>query len=136
MLLNSSRKSAMCPCRRRLTRWLSSAWMLELRDPCLEGRARKWVFALTTCSSARAMPQSSATLAYLTQRRPASERLVKYLLLACAAISIATTTGIVLVLVFETLGFFREVSLTQFLLDTQWTPLFADKHFGIWVLAS
>jgi len=30
--------------------------------------------------------------------------------------------------------FFIEVSLAQFFLDTQWTPLFAEKHFGIWLL--
>jgi phosphate transport system permease protein len=82
------------------------------------------------------MPPNSAIHTYLTQQRPASERLVKYLLFGCSAISIATTTGIVFVLIFETLGFFREVPLTAFLFDTQWTPLFADKHFGIWVLAS
>ncbi|OGW62659.1 MAG: phosphate ABC transporter permease subunit PstC, partial [Nitrospirae bacterium RIFCSPHIGHO2_01_FULL_66_17] len=42
-----------------------------------------------------------------------------------------TTLGIVAVLLVETLAFFREVSLLAFLTDTQWTPLFADKHFGI-----
>ena len=34
----------------------------------------------------------------------------------------------------ETWNFFSEVSLKQFLLDTEWTPLFAEKHFGIWPL--
>jgi phosphate transport system permease protein len=31
----------------------------------------------------------------------------------------------------ETVSFFREVSIIDFITDTQWTPLFADKHFGI-----
>ncbi|MEZ4270825.1 MAG: phosphate ABC transporter permease subunit PstC [Myxococcota bacterium] len=57
-------------------------------------------------------------------------------LLLCGLISIVTTVGIVVVLAFETIGFFREVSLAQLLLDTQWTPLFADKHFGIWPLVA
>jgi phosphate transport system permease protein len=48
--------------------------------------------------------------------------------------SIVTTVGIVAVLLGETVGFFREVSFAQFFGDTQWTPLFADKHFGIWPL--
>jgi phosphate transport system permease protein len=39
--------------------------------------------------------------------------------------------GIVAVLLVETIEFFREVSWLEFLTDTQWTPLFADKHFGI-----
>jgi phosphate transport system permease protein len=29
---------------------------------------------------------------------------------------------------------FSKVSLAQFFLDTKWTPLFAEQHFGIWPL--
>jgi phosphate transport system permease protein len=32
--------------------------------------------------------------------------------------------------------FFQEVPIRDFLLDTEWTPLFTDKHFGIWPLVS
>jgi phosphate transport system permease protein len=64
------------------------------------------------------------------------ERAVGGVLFACAFLSVGTTLGIVLVLLTETLGFFREVSLWQFFGDLQWTPLFADKHFGIWPLVS
>ena len=63
-----------------------------------------------------------------------SARLVRSVLFGCALVSIATTAGIVLALLFETVGFFREVSFGQFFGDTQWTPLFAQKHFGIWAL--
>ena len=80
--------------------------------------------------------QVSEAAAQLHQARPFSERLVKYVLLGCAGISIATTAGIILVLVFETFAFFREVSLAQFFLDTEWTPLFANKHFGVWPLVA
>jgi len=52
----------------------------------------------------------------------------------CGSLSILTTLGIVAVLVVETVAFFREVSIWQFLTDTQWTPLFSNKHFGIWPL--
>jgi phosphate transport system permease protein len=64
------------------------------------------------------------------------ERVVSTLLFGCAAVSVMTTAGIILVLLVETVGFFREVSPVAFLTDTQWTPLFADKHFGIWPLLS
>ena len=64
-------------------------------------------------------------------RRKTQERLIQAVLFFCAAVSVFTTLGIVGVLLFETIGFFREVSLWNFLTDTQWTPLFADKHFGI-----
>jgi phosphate transport system permease protein len=63
-----------------------------------------------------------------------SERIVEVCLLACASVSILTTIGIVGVLLFETIEFFREVSIISFFTDTQWTPLFAQKRFGIWPL--
>ncbi|MGE0703874.1 MAG: phosphate ABC transporter permease subunit PstC [Vicinamibacterales bacterium] len=52
-------------------------------------------------------------------------------LFLCAAASIFITLGIVVVLVFETLAFLREVPLTEFLFGTEWTPLFFEKHFGV-----
>lgn len=48
-----------------------------------------------------------------------------------AFLSVFITLGIIGVLLFETLSFFGEVSIIDFLTDTQWTPLFAEKHFGI-----
>jgi phosphate transport system permease protein len=65
---------------------------------------------------------------------PLSERAVEWFLRACGVLSLFTTAGIILVLAYETVGFFSEVSLVDFLTDTEWTPLFADKHFGIWPL--
>lgn len=59
------------------------------------------------------------------------ETLIEKLLFFCSLLSVFTTFGIIFVLSSETLSFFKEVSLLKFLTDTQWTPLFADKHFGI-----
>ena len=67
-------------------------------------------------------------------RKSPGERLIELVLRACGVVSILTTAGIVGVLIFETIGFFRIVSFGQFFLDTQWTPLFLHKHFGIWPL--
>lgn len=64
-------------------------------------------------------------------RQAGVERLIQAALFFCAAVSILTTLGIVAVLSFETFAFFREVPLWDFLTDTQWTPLFSQKHFGI-----
>ncbi len=54
----------------------------------------------------------------------------------CASLSIFTTLGVIAVLLFESAAFFREVPLTRFLTETEWTPLFARKQFGIIVLIS
>lgn len=59
------------------------------------------------------------------------EWFIERLLLLCSLLSVFTTAGIILVLVFETFAFFKEVSLFDFFTDTQWTPLFVKKHFGI-----
>jgi len=64
------------------------------------------------------------------------ERAIKYVLGACALISVLTTLGIAAVLIVESIPFFRDVALTEFFGETQWTPQFADKHFGIWPLLS
>ena len=57
--------------------------------------------------------------------------IVKVILFLCGCVSILTTVGIVLVIVVEAASFFKEVSVSDFLLDPEWTPLFVEKHFGI-----
>jgi phosphate transport system permease protein len=57
-------------------------------------------------------------------------------LFLCAAGSILVTVGIIAVLLFETMEFLREVSLLEFLTGTEWTPLFANRHFGVLPLVS
>lgn len=83
-----------------------------------------------------AIPANSPVRALLRAPRRLTERMVGAVLFVCAALSVVTTLGIVLVLLVETAAFFREVSLREFFGDIQWTPLFAQKHFGIWALVS
>jgi phosphate transport system permease protein len=64
------------------------------------------------------------------------ERLLETLLLCAALVSVGVTTGIVVVLVKESLAFFEHVPPSRFLTDTQWTPLFSDAHYGILPLLS
>src|SRR5688572_15480968 len=64
------------------------------------------------------------------------EKIIEGILFLCAAVSILTTIGILWVLISESAVFFTHVPITEFLFDTQWTPLFADKHFGILPLVS
>ena len=53
-----------------------------------------------------------------------------------ALISILTTTGIVLSLVRETVLFFQEVPIGDYLFGTKWTPLFEPASFGVLPLIS
>ncbi|MBW4635613.1 MAG: phosphate ABC transporter permease subunit PstC [Iphinoe sp. HA4291-MV1] len=62
------------------------------------------------------------------------EKIVAAILFCCGLVSVLTTFGIVVIIFQVTFEFFQEVSLADFFLDTKWTPLFADKHFGVWPL--
>ena len=56
---------------------------------------------------------------------------MKRILMICAILTVLTTIGIIWILFSESYSFFHEVSIKEFLTDTQWTPLFSDKHYGI-----
>jgi len=58
------------------------------------------------------------------------------LLTLSGIITIFTTIGIIWVLISESWGFFASVPLKSFLFDTEWTPLFSQKHYGILPLLS
>jgi phosphate transport system permease protein len=59
------------------------------------------------------------------------EKIIENALAFSGLITILTTIGIIWVLVSESWGFFAEIPLTDFLFDTEWTPLFTQKHYGI-----
>ena len=59
------------------------------------------------------------------------EKIIEKALAFSGLITILTTIGIIWVLLSESWGFFAEVPLTDFLFDTEWTPLFTQKHYGI-----
>ena len=59
------------------------------------------------------------------------EWFIEKALFLSALFSVFITIGIIGVLIFETFEFFKVVSIVDFLTDTQWTPLFSEKHFGI-----
>lgn len=72
----------------------------------------------------------------MESRRDFGESLIQLFLGACATVSVLTTLGIIFVLLDEARYFFSQVSVVEFLTETRWTPLFTDKHFGIWPLLS
>ncbi len=59
------------------------------------------------------------------------EQLVGYALFLCAAISIFVTVGILFTLLSETISFFGDVSIVEFLFGTTWSPTFTPSHFGV-----
>lgn len=69
-------------------------------------------------------------------RRNVKERIIELILMFAALVAVATTFAIVGVLLYESLSFFKTVSVVEFFTDTQWTPLFEDAHYGIMPLVS
>ena len=70
------------------------------------------------------------------QLRNIKERIIELILFLAAFVSVVATVGIIVILLRESFVFFQTVSLWDFLTDTQWTPLFADAHYGILPLLS
>ena len=64
------------------------------------------------------------------------EKIIEGLLWLSAAITVLVTLSIIWVLLSESIKFFGEVSILRFLTEKEWTPLFADKKFGIMPLVA
>jgi len=86
-------------------------------------------------TSQRGYYKRPTDIRYNLYRSP-KERFIEILLGVFALVSILVTVGIAAVLIGESISFFQEVSIVEFLTDTQWTPQFAEKHFGILPLLS
>jgi len=65
------------------------------------------------------------------RRRRVGEVAIKGVLALAALISVATTVGIVVALLFPALEFFGEISPVDFLTGTDWSPLFEPPSFGV-----
>ncbi len=59
------------------------------------------------------------------------ERGVEALLFIAATVGVLTTVGIIIALAFPTIDFFGDVGIIEFLTGDAWTPLFADKEYGV-----
>jgi phosphate transport system permease protein len=79
-------------------------------------------------------PDTDLLTSSLSRRRQwqkIREKIITFLLFMAAASSIFITLGIVGILAYESSSFFANISLKDFLTDTQWTPLFENPHYGI-----
>lgn len=63
-----------------------------------------------------------------TRKRP-GEVAIRSLLGACAAVSVLTTAGIIYALFSDTIDFFREIDLVDFITGTVWSP--QSGRFGV-----
>ena len=62
--------------------------------------------------------------------------IVKWLFMSCALVSILTTVGILIILLYQGYGFFKEINLWEFLTGTRWTPILKPRSYGVLPLVS
>ncbi len=75
--------------------------------------------------------QSRKTASTRIKRMKLSNTIAKNILFLFAIITILTTLGIIISLLRDSVGFFTEISIKDFLFGTVWTPLFSEPHFGV-----
>jgi phosphate transport system permease protein len=82
-------------------------------------------------AATRALGRPDPSRPLVADRPRRGEKLIHWLLAACALISVATTTAIVISLLTPTIGFFEEVSFGEFFSLDTWAPTQADPSFGV-----
>jgi phosphate transport system permease protein len=65
------------------------------------------------------------------QSKRHGERAIRWALALCAALSVLTTTAIILSLLGPTVGFFQIVPASEFFFSVDWTPQFEPPSFGV-----
>ncbi len=63
--------------------------------------------------------------------RTVKEGVIESILFLSALSSVLITVSIVVILSYESFGFFKEVPIIEFLTGAEWMPLFAEPKFGI-----
>lgn len=111
----------------------AAASLFHLRVP-----SAPFVFAFCLAGAAVGLGYAMRQVEPNLRARTAIERFIRFLLFAASLISILTTLGIIISILFESLKFFNQVSLWSFLTGTTWSPVAtyregqqaADSLFG------
>src|SRR5688572_12474852 len=97
--------------------------------PCT---AKAPAISKTSCRNRAELERTVADSFQLSKGRKVRERFVRGLTFLCALISVLTTIGIVYVLVSESIPFFQQVSIWEYLTGTHWSPREStNPSFGI-----
>lgn len=90
--------------------------------------------ATTTIGGERGSLPSSPPITARSLRSSSNrtgEKIIRLLLASAAGLSVVTTFGIVVSLLYPALGFFSEISVADFLFGTRWAPQFEPASFGV-----
>ena len=77
-----------------------------------------------------------SNISHFAGRPRRGEKIIKGLLAFAAGLTVAITVGILIALIVPGIEFFVNVPIWEFLFGTRWTPMFADKSYGVLPLVS
>lgn len=69
-------------------------------------------------------------------KRKIQEKFIEFILFSCALSSVIITFFIIYTLISESIPFFKEVPIANFIFETEWTPLFENAKYGLIALIS
>ncbi|GAB4334746.1 MAG: phosphate ABC transporter permease subunit PstC [Desulfobulbaceae bacterium] len=95
---------------------------LRLRDI-----GRKALLVIVLCVMIIATVVARSRIRPQMRARNHVERMLRYFLVFCSTIAIFTTIGIVLSVLFESIRFFHQVPVTEFLFGLKWSPQMAIR---------
>ena len=72
----------------------------------------------------------------MINHRKMADHVIKFALLTCVAVTLAVTAVVIAILGKESVLFFSQVSIFDFLFGTRWEPLLEPKSFGVLPLVS
>ena len=84
-----------------------------------------WLLCLALCAGGVAWAWQHIQAKHPARTRV--ERIVVLALITCSLIAVLTTIGIVLSVIFESILFFKQIPLTQFLFGLEWSPQMAIR---------
>ena len=117
---------------------VASSGATEGTDPAMQAAGAAYAFWQTTLAwalviggivaGAAGFAWAYGRLSPRYRARNAFETIVRYFLIACSAVAILTTIGIVFSVMFETLRFFARYPFWDFLFGLQWSPQTAIRE--------
>lgn len=97
--------------------WAVAELLRQLNDS-----SRQWLYGLTLLLASGCSAVIYWKLPNYVNVRVKVEAIIRYLLFGCAAISVLTTLGILMSVLFESIRFFNLVPITEFIFGLHWSP--------------
>ena len=118
-----------------MERWRGAASRTSPPAPLHIVKFKRTLLENTVSGVGESVPSSESKVADGRFRRGRGgnieSRIVRWVFLGCAVVSVFTTIAIVFTLVSQAVGFFQEVPIWDFLTGARWTPILKPRSYGV-----